>query len=77
MAGTAVPVRFKLAWQTYRVGEVITPTATHRDWLLAHGYVERLDAAEAAGPARPGKFAGKAARKLAEAGKTLFGGEQA
>lgn len=36
-------VRFKLAWQTYRVGDVITPNGTLRDWLLQCGYVELLE----------------------------------
>lgn len=61
-----VQVRFILAWQTYRVGEVITPNGTHRDWLLANGYVELLDP-------RPAKLAGKAAKKIAEATSGLFG----
>lgn len=43
-------VRFKLAWQTYRVGDVIEPTAMNRDWLLANGYVELLP--EKKGPVR-------------------------
>lgn len=72
MAGPQPQVRFKLAWQNYRVGDVITPNASHRDWLIANGYVERLDANEAATPARPGKLAGKAARKLVDAGKGFF-----
>lgn len=40
MAGPLKEVKFKLAWQTYRVGDVITPNALLRDWLLANGYVE-------------------------------------
>lgn len=43
MSGTLKPVRFKLAWQTYRVGDVITPPAALRDWLLANGYAEITD----------------------------------
>lgn len=35
--------RFKVAWQTYRVGDVIEPTGTLRDWLVARGYVDVLD----------------------------------
>lgn len=42
MAGTLIPIRFKLAWQTYRVGEVITPNGTLRDWLLGNGYCEKV-----------------------------------
>lgn len=42
MAGTLRPVRFKLAWQNYQVGDVITPNGTQRDWLFANGYVEEL-----------------------------------
>lgn len=44
MAGTLYPVRFKLAWQTYSVGDVITPNALLRDWLMGNGYVERIPA---------------------------------
>ena len=42
MAGTLKPVRFKLAWQNYKVGDVITPNGTKRDWLIANGYCELL-----------------------------------
>lgn len=48
MSGTLKKVRFKLAWQTYRVGDVIEPNGTLRDWLLAHGYVELLQQTPAA-----------------------------
>jgi hypothetical protein len=68
MAATLVQVRFRLAWQTYRVGEVITPNATQRDWLLANGYVELVtDAGE-----RPGKLTGKAAKKIGDVAAGLF-----
>ena len=40
--GTLVKVRFKLAWQQYRVGDVIEPPATLRGWLLSNGYAEPL-----------------------------------
>lgn len=40
MAGSLQKVRFKLAWQSYRVGDVITPNGSLRDWLLGNGYVE-------------------------------------
>jgi len=42
MAGTLKPVRFKLAWQNYKVGEVITPNGMLRDWLIHNGYCELL-----------------------------------
>jgi hypothetical protein len=44
MSGANYPVRFKLAWQTYRVGDVITPNGLLRDWLMARGYVEKVEA---------------------------------
>ena len=50
-------VRFIVAWQRYRVGDVITPPAMHRGWLLQNGYVEivrpteDLETATALGPA--------------------------
>jgi hypothetical protein len=31
-------VRFVLAWQRYRVGEVIEPPGTLRQWLITRGY---------------------------------------
>jgi hypothetical protein len=69
-------VRFKLAWQTYSVGEVIQPNGTLRDWLLAHGYVELVSTEAPAGAERPGRLTRAAAKKVAEvaqAGKSLFG----
>lgn len=32
--------RFRLAWQGYRVGDVIEPTGLLRDWLRSSGYIE-------------------------------------
>lgn len=40
MAGTLKPVRFKRAWQSYLVGQVITPNGMLRDFLVANGFVE-------------------------------------
>jgi hypothetical protein len=40
MSGTLKNVRFKLAWQNFRVGDVFTPNGTLRDWLIRHGYCE-------------------------------------
>jgi hypothetical protein len=42
MAGILKKVRIKLAWQNYRVGDVITPNGTLRDWLIGNGYAELL-----------------------------------
>lgn len=42
MAGTLRAVRFKLAWQHYRVGDVFVPNGTLRDWLIGNGYAELL-----------------------------------
>lgn len=36
-------VRFKLAWQNYRKGDVIQPSGTLRDWLVRNGYVEIVE----------------------------------
>lgn len=41
---------FILAWQNYRVGAVIEPSGTLRDWLLGHGYIKRIDPANETGP---------------------------
>lgn len=43
MAGTLKKVRFKLAWQSYSVGDTITPNAMLRDWLVANGYADIVD----------------------------------
>ena len=64
-------VRFVLAWQTYRVGDVIEPTAMDRDWLIANGYVKDVNEVET--PGRPAKFSKKAAEKLTAGAKQLFG----
>lgn len=74
MIGCGKKVRFILAWQTYRVGDVIEPTAMDRDWLLANGYVKDVNEVET--PGRPAKFARKAADKLAQAGRDLLGGSR-
>lgn len=44
MTGTLKKCRFKLAWQNYRVGDIIQPAGALRDWLVCNGYVEVLDA---------------------------------
>lgn len=43
MVGTSKKLRFKLAWQQYRVGDVIEPNGTLRDWLIGHGYCDVVD----------------------------------
>jgi hypothetical protein len=43
MAGTLKKVRFKSAWQGYRVGDEITPNGTLRDWLISNGYADLVD----------------------------------
>lgn len=63
-------VQFKLAWQTYRVGDRIRPPASLRDWLIAAGYA---DPVEVETPNRPAKLTARAASKLVETGKKLFG----
>lgn len=41
-------VKFKVAWQSYRVGDEITPNGTLRDWLVDQGFVEVMDTASGA-----------------------------
>ncbi len=41
--GTLRKVRFKLAWQNYRVGDVIEPNGTLRDWLISNGFAELVE----------------------------------
>lgn len=59
MAGTQRPVRIKLAWQGYRVGDVIpTPSNALRQWLVANGYGETVEDAnqvQTSAPVRKGK----------------------
>lgn len=57
MIGCGKPVKFKLAWQTYSVGDEIDPPATLRDWLIANGYV---DAVAPALPEKKGQVTSKA-----------------
>lgn len=70
MAGTLKRVRIKLAWQNYRVGDEFTPNGTLRDWLVGNGYA---DVIETETPARPAKFAAKAAQKIAGGSRSLLG----
>lgn len=67
-------VQFKLAWQTYRVGDRIRPVASLRDWLMANGYVELVSIEEVETPSRPAKVARAAAAKVVSAKRSLFGG---
>jgi hypothetical protein len=39
-------LRFKVAWQAYRVGQVITPAPILRKWLIDRGYCEVVEKAE-------------------------------
>lgn len=41
-------VRFVLAWQAYRVGDVIEPPGTLRQWLIDRGYCQPCEAQRAA-----------------------------
>lgn len=61
MAGTLKKVRFKLAWQNYRVGDEITPNGTLRDFLVGSGFV---DIVEVETPVRPARFSRRAAGKV-------------
>lgn len=61
-------VRFVRAWQAYRVGDEIEPGGVLRDWLVAQGLVEVLQAppvsAEVEAPRRPARIAARAAAKI-------------
>lgn len=70
MSGPAKKVKFKLAWQTYMVGDEIEPNGTLRDWLVGNGYADII---ETESPSRPAKMAHKAAKKIADGAKSLFG----
>lgn len=43
MAGTLRKVRFKLAWQTYRIGDEIMPNGTLRDFLVGNGFADIIE----------------------------------
>lgn len=43
MAGTLKKIRFTIAWQSYRVGDEITPNGTLRDWLVGNGYAQIVE----------------------------------
>ncbi|MCP4539817.1 MAG: hypothetical protein GY832_21980 [Chloroflexi bacterium] len=36
-------VRFIVAWQNYRVGDIIQPNGVLRDWLMCNGYIELVE----------------------------------
>jgi hypothetical protein len=44
MAGNLKQFEFTVSWQTYRVGDRITPNASLRDWLVANGYGKIIEA---------------------------------
>jgi len=71
MSGPLKKVRFIAAWQSYRVGDIIQPNGTLRQWLIGNGYAELVEEAET--PARPARFSRKAAQKVATGAKQLFG----
>lgn len=50
MAGTLKKVQFIVAWQTYRVGDIITPNGTLRDFLVAQGYAKVIDTGSVEAP---------------------------
>ncbi len=33
-------VRFKVAWQTYKVGDEIQPPGAHGEWLVREGFAD-------------------------------------
>lgn len=43
MAGTLKQVKFKVAFKSYRVGDVITPNGTLRQWLVEQGYADIVE----------------------------------
>lgn len=69
MAGTNKPVRITVACAYGDVGHVFTPNGVVRDWLLGNQFAEY---AEAETPARPAKFAARAAAKLSTAAQDLL-----
>ena len=55
-------VEFVMAWNTYSVGQRITPPGTLRQFLIEHGFAK---------PVAPAKAA---RRKMMDAGRQLFAG---
>lgn len=41
-------IQFKTAYQTYRVGDVVEPTAAHGDWLVCMGVADYVPEGETA-----------------------------
>lgn len=74
MAGTLKKVRFKVAWQAYKVGDVIEPAGTLRDWLVRQGFAEVLDTGSVEAPlTREGGKGKGVVGKLRDGAKRLFG----
>ncbi len=71
MAGTLKKVRFKVAWQAYRVGDIIEPNGTLRDWLVSAGYAEVIDTGSTEAPLR--RDHGPSGARVRSAAKRLFG----
>jgi hypothetical protein len=69
MSGTLKTVRFKVSWQTYRVGDEIVPHGLLRDWLMANGYVEIV---ADSGPVRPARLSARAAKTIADSQKSIL-----
>lgn len=40
---TLKPVKVRIAFGSYKVGDIINPTALYRDSLLARGLVEKIE----------------------------------
>ena len=49
------------------VGRRLRPNGTLRDWLVGNGFAKVVE------DPRPGRLSGKAAKKIAEATKGMFG----
>lgn len=72
MSGTLKKVRFKRAWQSYRVGDEITPNGTLRQWLVEHGYVDIVAGDGKAGKAPVNREVKTAPGRRAQGGGKLF-----
>lgn len=72
---TGTKVRLVKPWRVYSAGAVLEQGFyADLEMLVQAGIAERID--EAAEPARPGKLAAKAAKKIADTTKNLFGGNK-
>ena len=56
-------IRFKTAYQTYGVGDIVQPTAAHGDWLVCMGVADYVPEGETAMLEQPETAARRSPRR--------------